>query len=453
MSFNEYGSYSDDVKKLLKGIDARVFDKVRVHLKSGQVLEGLVLPRPEYGSLDCLVIKLDNGYNVGIHINNIERIELVAKGVEAVIKYPPPPSKVAELPKVAVLGTGGTILSKVDYVSGAVYPTFSAEDIYGMVPELQDLANLDIEMVFSIFSEDMTPQHWEKLAQVIERKFRNGCRGIVVFHGTDTMGYSAAAMAFAVRNAPGPVVFVGAQRSSDRPSTDAVMNVICAVTVAVKAPFAESVVCMHGESGDTYALVHRGVRVRKMHTSRRDAFRSINDIPLAKVEGSEIVVINRKYIPRSKSIDDMICMPKFDNKTVLLKFYPGMQPDIIDYLVDKGYHGIVLEGTGLGHVGQQLLKSIRRAIEMGIPVVMTSQCLYGRINMNVYRRGVELLKMGVIPGHDMLPETAYVKLSWVLAQTRDLDEVRKLMTAPIVYEINPTTSYVTYPQVYQEVTM
>ncbi|RLF01991.1 MAG: Glu-tRNA(Gln) amidotransferase GatDE subunit D, partial [Thermoprotei archaeon] len=338
------------------------------------------------------------------------------------------------------------IASRIDYVTGAVYPYFTAEEIYSMIPELEELAVVSAETLFNIFSEDMTPRHWSRLAEKIAEVFeREEPRGVIVAHGTDTMGYTAAALAFALRRLPGPVILVGAQRSSDRPSSDAATNVLAATITALKAPFAESVVVMHAGLNDTEFYVHRGVKVRKMHTSRRDAFRSVNAIPLAKVllPSREFKLFARRYIPRSK--EGVILENGFDEKTALVKFYPGMGPDILEFLVDKGYHGVVIEGSGLGHVATRLIPSVRRAVEEGVAVVIASQCLWGRVNMNVYRTGVELLKAGAIPAEDMLPETAYVKLSWILARTRDLKEVRRLFLTNVAYEIDERSEEWYYP--------
>ncbi|MCS7365503.1 MAG: Glu-tRNA(Gln) amidotransferase subunit GatD, partial [archaeon GB-1867-035] len=304
-----------------------------------------------------------------------------------------------------------------------------------------EIAEIDAEILFSIFSENMTPKHWEKIAEKTSKKIEEGFRGIVIAHGTDTMGYTAAALSFALQKTPIPIVLVGSQRSSDRPSSDAAINLICAVTAARKAPFAEVVIVMHGSSSDEYCLAHRGTKVRKCHTSRRDAFQSINSEPLAKITvKGEIEMLTEKYNKR-RSDRKVELKAKFDPKVALIKTYPGMTGEIIEFLTDKGYHGIVIEGTGLGHTPESMFPAIKRAIEEEIAIVMTSQCLWGRINMNVYRTGVELLNMGVIPGEDMLPETAYVKLMWTLAQTRNLEEVKRIMLTNIAGEINPRSSH------------
>ena len=437
--------YRGKLAELLRSLGIDVYDRIAIE-RDGVVYEGILMPKPELSHPETIIIKLDNGYNVGVRVTPGTRIRLVRKGKPSLPVPPKIPLKLREdLPKVSILGTGGTIASRVDYKTGAVYPAFTAEDLYALVPELADLARLEMELLFNIFSEDMNPRRWEQIARAAARHIESGADGVVIAHGTDTMGYTAAALSFALRNLPVPVVLVGAQRSSDRPSSDAALNLISAVNVAANAPFAEVVVVMHGETSDSYCLAHRGTKVRKCHTSRRDAFRSINAKPLAKVYGAgKIELLRRDYVPRDKS-RQLELRAKFDEKVALVKTYPGIPAEIIDFLVDRGYHGIVIEGTGLGHAPEQLLPAIKRAIEEGVAVVMTSQCLWGRINMNVYRRGVELLRMGVIPGEDMLPETALVKLMWVLAQTRDLKEVRRLMLTNIAGEIEPRSAPSYYP--------
>ncbi len=439
--------YSDKVLRLLERYNVEVFNYVRITLSDGRIYTGVILPRPGYGDPDSIVLKLDNGYNIGVKVDENTVIELLEKLPEPKLAEVIKPYVSEELPKVLMLGTGGTIASRIDYRTGAVYSFFTAEEIYSMISELAEIAYVEAKTIFNIFSEDMTPARWATIAEHVYRSFKNDdYAGVVIAHGTDTMGYTAAALSFAVRNLPGPVVMVGAQRSSDRPSTDTIENVLAAVSTAAYAPFAEVVVVMHGSVSDDYCLAHRGTKVRKCHTSRRDAFRSINETPLAVIRRTEIRMLTQNFVPRD-SDREPILDNKFSDKVVLLKFYPGMDGGIIEALVEAGYKGIVLEGTGLGHVRNELIPVISRAVKDGVAFVMTSQCIWGRVNMNVYSTGVELLKAGVIPGEDMLPETAFVKLSWVLAKTEDLEEIRRLMLTNISGEINPHSSAKYYPEV------
>jgi glutamyl-tRNA(Gln) amidotransferase subunit D len=437
-------AYSDRVRGLLGGVGE--FSRVRIHLKDGSVLEGMILPRPEVGDPDVLLVKLENGYNAGIHVDRILKVEALGKYEPPRVEVPPYGVVVSGSGSggvVRFIATGGTIMSRVDYVTGAVYPSFSLEDLYLMYPELRSLASIEMVNLMAIFSEDMNPARWGMIAEEACKAFSSGVRGVVVLHGTDTLHYTAAALAFALQSSPGPIALVGAQRSSDRPSSDSFENLYAATIVASQAAFAESVVVMHEGTSDGVIAVHRGVRVRKMHTSRRDAFISVNSEPIARVlvRQGKVVMNTGEY----KGRGELTCSPRFDDKVALVKYYPGMSPELLEYLIDKGYHGIVIEGTGFGHVGEQLLKPIARAIEAGIPVVISSQTIFGRVNLNVYRRGVELLKLGVIPSEDMHPETAFVKLSWVLANHgRDVEEVRRVMLTPLAYELNPRTRPMDY---------
>lgn len=445
-----YYGYTGLVAELLASRGIKPGDIVTLVLKDNTILHGILMPRPViYSTSQAIIIKLENGYNIGVRVDKVLDIQLVEARSAG---KSPITSKTAhmggDLPRVTLISTGGTIASKVDYETGAVTPALSVDEITEWIPELREIALIDVKELMSIFSEDMTPQHWGHIAENVYREITSGVSGVIVAHGTDTMTYTASALAFAIQNKPVPVVFVGSQRSSDRPSTDAVFNLISAFLVAARAPFAESVITMHATPSDPYTLVHRGVKTRKMHTSRRDAFQSINDIPIARVDPikREIRITGRIFEYRDPSKTPTL-RGKFDEKVVLIKAYPGIQEEIIDFLVDKGFHGIIIEGTGLGHIANRVIDSIRRAVENNIPVVMTSQCLFGHVNMNVYSTGRRLLEAGVIPGGDMLPEVAYVKLSWILGSlTRDVKEVKEWMTRNLVGELNERHSLKLYPR-------
>ena len=452
----ELPGYSGAARAVLERAGARIGDRIRIETSDGRVFEGILMPRYAIKQRSIIVIKLDNGYNIGVRVDAGARVTVV-KTREAILReaaagapapvplleeQPPPGPK----PRVVVVGTGGTIASKIEYETGAVKPALTAKDLVEAVPEISFIADIEADILMNILSENMRPEYWERIVEGVARHIERGAEGVVVAHGTDTMAYTAAALSFALPGLPVPVALVGAQRSSDRPSSDAAFNLTAAVLTAAKAPFAEVVVVMHGETGDTYALAHRGTKVRKMHTSRRDAFQSINARPLAKIYPFEkrIEVIGKPL--RRRGEQELRVMNGFEKRVALLKYYPGMEPEIIDFLVERGYRGIVLEGTGLGHVGEWLIDSIRNAVEKGVVVVMTSQTLFGRVNMNVYNTGRRLLAAGVVPAEDMLPETAYVKLSWVLAHTRDPEEARSLFRTNLAGEINDRITLDLYPR-------
>ncbi|MCU7787954.1 Glu-tRNA(Gln) amidotransferase subunit GatD [Pyrobaculum sp. 3827-6] len=406
-----------------------MYRRVRVTLDNGDVFEGVLIPPTQFSDPDIVVLKLKNGYNVGFKKGRIK--ELVELGEVA----PPPTAQPAPSgggERIWLLATGGTILSRVDYVTGGVYPTLSVDYLIEILGGLE--APIEVEEVTAKFSEDMTPGLWSLVAARIGEAFQRGARGVVVMHGTDTMHYTAAAMAFAFRRAPGPVVFVGAQRSSDRPSTDAVLNLKAAVAAAARAPFAESVVAMHKSSSDSAVAIHRGARVRKMHTSRRDAFQSVNAAPIAEYyPDKDVLQINTADYKERGGLE---YTTKFDEAVALVKFYPGMHPRLLEALLEIGVRGVVIEGTGFGHVGEYLLPAVKKLTDAGVVVAVASQTLFGRVNLYVYRRGRELLSMGVVPLEDMLPEAAYAKMSWALANFKK-EEVARVLTTPVAYEISP----------------
>ncbi|MEM2204928.1 MAG: Glu-tRNA(Gln) amidotransferase subunit GatD [Candidatus Hadarchaeales archaeon] len=424
--------YSGELAKLLSELSIKVGDLVRV--ESGErVYEGILMPRTELGDPTCLVLKLPNGYNIGVRIGKETRITKLGEG-EGWKGLPPPSPPDPSKPLVRLVGTGGTIASRVDYRTGGVHPAFSPEELYSLVPELAELARLETVEACSVFSEHMTPELWVRIAEKVAEGLNAGAKGVVVAHGTDTMAYTSSALSFMLKNLTGPVVLVGAQRSSDRPSTDAHLNLLSAVTVASRSDLGEVCVVMHGSMNDDYCLIHRGTRVRKCHTSRRDAFVSINEGPLGMVKNGEVKML-REYRKRGEGRVEVD--GKLEPKVLLLKVTPGMGADLLLSALELGYKGIVLEGTGLGHAPETLFPALKRAEEEGIPVVMTSQCLWGRVNLHVYSTGRDLLKMGVIPAEDMLPEVAYVKLMWVLGHTREPQQVRRLMLQNLAGELSP----------------
>ena len=431
--------YRGFARRKLEEAKVKVWSVVRV-VNPDTTYEGILLPRSELGDDRHVVLKLKTGYNIGVRISEETIIEELGYSPS---HYALPERDVSFDPKkptVALIGTGGTVASRLDYRTGAVIPAFTPQELFSAVPELEDICNLKTLSLLEIFSEDMQPEYWVKIAEAVAKEINEGADGIIVAHGTDTMHFTSAALSFMLKNLSVPVVLVGSQRSSDRPSSDAAINLISSATVAARSDIAEVVVCMHGSSSDEYNLIHRGTRVRKMHTSRRDTFKTIGDIPLGMVADGKIKMFRNDYRRRSNQ-RIVTADTKIDPKVVLLYTYPGMQADLIEHIIDTGYHGIVLAGTGLGHCPKTILPSLERAIEEGIAVAMTSQCLYGFVGMNVYERGRDLLKIGVIPCGNMLPEVAYVKLIYVLGHTRDHEEVKKLMTHSISGEITDREPY------------
>jgi len=428
-----------------KGLSAEFLDSSGLSIgdlikieKNGTSYFGILLDRAEDPDEKHIVIKLNSGYNVGIDVNGA-KAELIESGDKPKMELPPLNiDNDSEKPEISIISTGGTVASVIDYKTGAVHPAFTAEDLIRANPELLEHANINGKAIFNILSENMKPEYWVKTARSVADEINNGADGVVIAHGTDTMHYTSAALSFMLKT-PVPVVVTGAQRSSDRPSSDAFMNIISSV-VAAKSDIAEVSLCMHAEEDDSYCYLHKGTKVRKMHTTRRDTFRSINALPLAKIKKSKLQLVDKDTVYNKRSEDSLIIHDEIEEKVGFIKSYPGIQPDILDYYIDKGYKGLVLEGTGLGHCPEGLIPPLERAADESIPVLMTSQCLYGLVNMNVYSTGRRILSAGVISGLDMLPETAFVKLVWALGQTDNVKEVEKIIHTNVAGELGEKSS-------------
>lgn len=375
----------------------------------GNKYTGILMPSTEKG---LIILKLDNGYNIGLKGAKIKKI-----GVAKALKTPKFKVKSKKkLPTVTIITTGGTITSRVDYRTGAVHSLSKAEELLASIPEIAKLANIRVLNPFNIMSEDMNHTHWQKLAKLIAN---DKSEGVIVTHGTDTLHFTSAALSFMLNNLNKPVALVGGQRSSDRGSFDGAQNLICAIHYCL-SDIAEVAIVMHGTTEDESCIAIRGTKARKMHTSRRDAFRPINDLPLAQIYPNGKIKLIQKYNKRSSS--KVKANTKFEPKIALVKFAPGLDPGLIDYYVKKKYKGIILEGTGLGHVSvKSWLKSIKSAAKKMF-VGMTSQCLYGRVDPFVYTNMRILKDAGVVYLEDMLPETAYVKLGWALANKKSMQD-------------------------------
>ena len=439
MSEERTKGYRGEALDTLQRLAIGVWDDVVLNTTRGE-FSGIILPRSEFDDSSHLVLKLSTGYNIGIDVRTITEAT-VLDSKEAHYKIPEKEFPVSpDKPYVKLLGTGGTIASRLDYRTGAVIPAFSPGELYGAVPELADICNLSTEKLFAVFSENMGPEQYMTLAKAIGTEIEAGVDGIVIGHGTDTMHHTASALAFMVQDPPVPIVMVGSQRSSDRPSSDAALNLIHATTTAATSDIAEVMVCMFGPTSDEYGLLHRGTRVRKMHSSYRSTFRTIGDVPLATVTCDGVVPLRSDY-NRRRDDRQVKILPFFEDRVTLIYYYPNMNPDIIDAVVEKGYKGIVIAGTGLGHVNKPLYPAIERATAAGVAIYMTVQTLWGYVHMFVYDTGRDLMAKGVIPTENMLPEVAYTKLGWALGQTDDLNRVKEIMLTPICDEITEREPY------------
>ena len=409
-------------------------DRIRVE-RANRTYEGVLLPST---TDENLVVKLESGYNVGV-----TREEATVDVLEA-DTYDVESAQDAEgesaiefdddLPTISLISTGGTIASTVDYRTGAVTAQFDAEDVLRAVPDLAGRANYRGRVVANILSENMTPDVWQDLARAVHEEIEAGADGVVVMHGTDTMQFTAAALAF-ILDTPVPIVFTGSQRSADRPSSDNVMNAVCAVEAA-KSDCAEVTVCMHADEADERCALHRGTRVRKNHTSRRDAFETVGSEPLGEVDyenceshETEAVTLRREYAERGET--DLALHDALETDVSLVKFTPGTDPEMLEAAAESA-PGVVIEGTGLGHVNTDWIDTVTDVVDAGTTVVMTSQCLEGRVCDRVYDTGRDLLDAGVIEGEDMLPGTAKVKLMWALGNA---DDPAGAMRDPLAGEI------------------
>ena len=439
------GLYSPEIESLLKSKKISVGDGVRV-TRGKLVYEGLLMPRIALGDPATVVVKLGSGYNMGIRFEKGTQLKLLQKGKPIRFK----PVKFAQRldkskPTVSIFGCGGTIASRIEYTTGAVFPAFSPGDLLLSFPEMGEMANIRGRKLFDLFSEDMTVNHWQIIAREVESEVKKRSDGIVLMHGTDTMHYTSAALSFMLQNLPVPVVLVGAQRSSDRGSSDNAMNLICSVLAAAKSDVAQVGLCMHGTMSDDFCFLHQGTKVRKLHTSRRDAFQSVNVLPYAKIWYQErrIEYLRNDFQKREKralKVDD-----KINPNVALLYTYPGMKPEFIED-ISRFCEGVVIAGTGLGHVSTNpsndklavsVLPAIKNLVGSDIPVVIAPQTIFGRLNLNVYSAGRLLNEAGVIgDGCDWTPETALVKLMWVLGHTKDMEKIREMMLTNCAGEIS-----------------
>lgn len=440
-----FQGYKGKALEVLKKFNTRVWGQCTVETTRG-TFKGTILPRAENDDNTHIVMKIETGYNIGVDTDTIKSmVETDYNKANYAIPEKEFPFTDG-LPRVKLFGTGGTIASRLDYRTGAVIPAFSPGELYGAVPELADICNLETEKVFAVFSENMGPKQYIALAKAIGKEIENGVDGIVIGHGTDTLHHTGAALTFMVQNSPVPIVLVGSQRSSDRPSSDAALNLMHAMKAAGHSDIAETMVCMFGPTSDEYGLLHKGTRVRKMHSSYRSTFRTIGDTPLARINRDEIIPIKTDYKKR-RNDRNVTIMPYFSDKVTMLYYYPAMKADVMDAMVEKGYKGIIIVGTGLGHVNKELYPAIERAQAKGVHMYMTLQTIWGYVHMFVYDTGRDMMAKGIIPAGNMLPETAFIKLGWALGQTEDREEVKKIMLTPINDEITerePYNGYLVY---------
>jgi len=410
-------------EKFISDNGAGVHDRVRIETES-MVYEGLILPKHNFSEENIIILKLDNGYNIGVSTEGAKlSILSKAKVIESMVETK---KKNKGLQNITILGTGGTIASFVDYKTGAVSPAITAEQLVNSVKALDEIANINAEPLFSLASEDMKPNHWEDMAVKVKEIHDKNNHGIVIGHGTDTMAYSAAALAFQLPEISNPVVFTGAQRSPDRPSSDAHLNLVGAAKIAM-SDLGEICIAMHETTDDQNVAIWRGNRTRKAHSSMRNAFASPNEGPIGIV--SDKIEWKRKY----KSTSEKTTIKAgFDDNIGMVWSHPGLSVQDWENIVN-GKNGVVIAGTGLGHINSELLDVIGKTTK-NVPVTMSSQCLSGSTNLNVYRNGRKLLEKGVVETYDMLPETAIVKMMWL--SKHHPNKINEMMGKNLVGEIS-----------------
>ena len=427
---SNHSGYRGKSLSFLQKHNLQVGDIVRVVTEVDY--SGMIMPRYEYSDDTHIVLKLKSGYNVGLEVNKIKKVEIESSS-EVTKETVQQPRTNPNLPKLLLVSTGGTIASKVDYRTGAVTPALTAAELNATVPELAEIANIDTEVLFSEYSENLLPEHWKKIAEKIDWCLKSEYKGIIVAHGTDTMQYTASALSFALVNIPIPVALVGSQRSSDRPSSDAALNLISAAKFLVECDTTGIYVVMHNTTSDEEVACHWGTRVRKNHTSRRNAFQTIGGSPAFIIKNDKIIknqqfnyVRKREYVPKIN----------FDTRVVLIKYYPGLDSSVINYIIEAGYKAIIFEGTGLGHIGKTMYDNVVKAKKKGLFIGMTSQCVDGMVRMTVYESGRDLLNFGIVPLADMIPETALVKAMWALGNSNNIQEMETLMKENIALEFS-----------------
>jgi glutamyl-tRNA(Gln) amidotransferase subunit D len=423
------------VQSMLEAADITEGDLVEALLR-GRAVTGVLMPHSDFSDPRTLVLKLESGYNIGITVDaqsTIRRKERRDAKTYAGSDGAPASPKGAPHGFLALIGTGGTIASYVDYETGAVQPALTSRELATAVPDVAARYVLKPIALLSEFSENLRPEHWAKIAREVRHQIEEGATGVIIPHGTDTLAFTAAALSFMIEEPPVPVVLVGSQRSSDRPSSDAAFNLLCAARVAA-SDIAEVVAVMHDRTGDEKCAIHLGVRVRKMHSSARSAFRSVNATPLGFTDGNTVTTAPDALFRKRSEGRKVILRDKLAEPIALLQHYPGFPASLLKTAI-ADCKGVVIAGTGLGHVSEEMIDIIERACATGYPVVMTTQCLYGRTGLNVYSTGRKLLQAGVIDGGDTLPETAYVKLMWAVAHAERPHDVKALMKRNLAGEL------------------
>ena len=439
-----------DSAQILKKFSLKEGDVVELATADSAQYSGTIIPSADS---EALTLKLPSGYNVGIGTEKIKSIRKISPGKIVGKPRAVEIKKNPELPTIAILHTGGTLASRVNYSTGGVYAAFSPEDLITMFPELAQIANFEAKLISNIMSEDMRFSDYRKIVDVVANEIKRGVRGIIIGHGTDMLAYTSAALSFMLESLPIPVILVGAQRSSDRGSSDAAMNLLCAAEFIAKTDFAGVAICMHDSSDDGCCAILPAAKTRKMHTSRRDAFKAINDTAIAKVnyKTKEIAFLKKDYAKSNPNAKSKLALKdKFEDVVGLIKIHPNMHAAEFEFYKKQNYRGLIIEATGLGHMpvgvneeNIKIRKAVQSLIKSGCIVAIASQCLYGRVHPTVYTNLRILSEMGAIYCEDMLPETAFIKLAWLLGNYKKR-EAEQLLARNLRGEITPRTEFETF---------
>ena len=427
---SEYRGYTGNSLEFLKKNQISVGDSVKI--LADITYSGIIMPRYEHSDDEHIVLKLNSGYNIGLEISKIENVEK-NQMTEKIIENDEQIKKIEGLPKILLLSTGGTIASKVDYRTGAVTPILTAQELNSSVPELAKIANIDAEVLLSEYSENIMPEHWLKIAKKIRDFDKSDYVGIIIAHGTDTMHYTSSFLSFSLAGFPIPIVLVGSQRSSDRASSDAALNLIGATKFITECKTKGVYIAMHQDENDDTIACHLGTRVRKNHTSKRGAFQTIGGIPAFIITEDNI---QKNILQDFFSNNEFLPKINLDAKVALVKYHPGYDPKLVEQIIEMGYRGIIFEGTGLGHIGKTMYETVKKANEKGLFLGMTSQCIDGRVRMTVYESGRDLLDLGIIPLENMIPEVALVKAMWAMGNNEKIEDVKKVMLENIASELS-----------------
>lgn len=333
-------------------------------------------------------------------------------------------------PAVHIFNTGGTIS----------YGPTGATGVLGGAPE-RLLAGLDIDapIVYRELlrkgSVNMLPADWQAVARAAHEAIGDGAAGVIILHGTDTMAYTAAALSFMLGSLTVPVVLTGSMRPGGAPDSDATSNLRHAVTVAARGDFGEVCVVFTGDTRREHGVILRGNRTRKAHADALEAFASPNYLPLGHVDGDEISYGPGARLPRGGR-GGAGFSPELNSTVCLIRYHPGCTTGFVAAALAEA-DGVVIEGTGLGHLPTDggLLETVRR---WGKPAVLVSACWQGGVRLGLYDIDQAILTVpNIIPGHDLTPEAAVVKLMWVLGRDQALERVRARMWNSAAGDITP----------------